>query len=159
MCYGCGDTPYFQANPLKQQARINLGVLRWVHPVEPPESGATLGLAVVEPGEVSSAQEYDGSYFKTQWAPLVNILDPNIEAEGERERERQYSLLADLHHHHQFTFPRILKSLKSSGSELSSCPPMSPIPFHRLGSTGILLVDFNLRKIPIWGSNLVYINQ
>ena len=45
-------------------------------------------MAVVEPGEVSSAQEYDGSYFKTQWAPLVNILDPNIEAEGERERER-----------------------------------------------------------------------
>ena len=78
------------------------------------------------------------------------------EREREKEREREYSLLGDLHHH-QFPFPRILKSLKSSGSELSSCPPMSPIPFHWLGSTGILLVDFNLRKIPIWGSNLVYI--
>ena len=49
--------PLKKRNPLKQPARINLGVLRWIHSVEPPGYGAAV---------------------KTHWANLVNVLDTHI---------------------------------------------------------------------------------
>ena len=123
---------YFQTNLLKQPARINLGVLRWIHSVEPPGSGAA----------VTSVQKKRGG---------LDILNPQMSArterEREREREREYSLHGDLH---EVPFPKVLKSLKSSDSKFSNCPSSHLIPFHWLGSTVILSVGFTLGRIPIW---------